>query len=684
MIRSPKKAIRSFIRGVGMLLMSLLCHYSFGQTAKLDSLRQQTLNYQQRDSLQVDLWNQLSWEIHTVSLDSAAIYAHKAREMAVQLDYPLGLARAYNLLGVVAALKGHSDAQEKWNDLALIQAEACQDSFVLSVIYNDLANIYALKNEHAKALAFYQNALRYLVVDDEVGEVFTTGNIALLYSELGDEQMAQTYWGRVMRKIDETQDPYVKVVALMSKASYYWQEGAADSVRAAIEEALIISVENENYLKEVDCLEWLSELDRKDGKLELALQQLERAAEIAAEKGLHSRDLSITFLLVEWHMSSHDYDQARVYLESIRKRGHLDRASDLQTLMGYYELSARLWGLQGEYKKAYDDQIMLVVVRDSLQQLRQLQHMAELEVQYEVERQKVEYELMKAEKKDEEVRVKYHKTMNRALSAILVLALVIGVLVWLSARQKQRYAEQLREEVAKKTTDLRLKNEELEGFTHIVSHDLKEPLRNMISFVNLIERRGDELDATERGIYFGFIKKGANQLYNLVEDVLQFSKFRKTTPKIAMVDTAKVIGEVKDALQLKVQEKEAIICVPELPTIESSEAILFLIFKNLIENGITYNRSNPPVVEIKYQDRNGQHEFTIRDNGMGIPIEFREKVFKMFFRLHNRNEFEGTGLGLAIVKKLTEQLKGSIHFESNAAGTTFFLKIPRENEALTV
>ncbi|MEZ5044473.1 MAG: ATP-binding protein [Saprospiraceae bacterium] len=676
---------KCFIFGFILCVFCCLPGNLFPQTAKLDRLRIEFQNIKgAKDSIWVDLCNSLSWEYHTINLDSAVYFAKEAQKQAENIGYKVGMARAYNLLGLVASLRNDEDSQERWNNMGLPLAEMSEDSFVKAVIYNDLANIYASRNENAKALNFYHNALRYTTKNDDVGTIITVGNIALLHSSMGNFDLAKSYLDQNIQKIANTKDPYVKCVAYLSKADYYYAIQALDSTILYCQKAFDIAKKTENFLIEVQCLNFLAKASKDQGHYEHSYEYLEQAIKLSDQKGYKYLNSDITYSLGKLYLAEKDFDNVIRLMNSAIEKLDPSSSNHLNYLKDYYGLLAIAYAGMEHYNDAYFFQTKEEEIKDSLYTLAQGQKVTELEIQYELEKKEIENSLLRSRQIHDSMRVKYHRTLNWAMFIFLSLTFVIVCLVWVSLKQKQRFAEQLQIEVSQKTADLQLKNEELEGFAHIVSHDLKEPLRNIISFVNLIERRFEDLNKEELATYFSFIKKSSNQLYNLVEDVLQFSKLGKVTTAFSLIDTAKIIKEAEKVLQPKIEEKNANITTQGIQPIHCSEAMLFLIFKNLLDNGITYNRSETPQVNISYELKNSQHCFMLSDNGIGIPAEFKEKVFKMFFRLHNRNEFEGTGLGLAIVKKLVDQLKGEIYLESEKSGTTFFIKLPIQDEATTI
>lgn len=232
-------------------------------------------------------------------------------------------------------------------------------------------------------------------------------------------------------------------------------------------------------------------------------------------------------------------------------------------------------------------------------------------------------------------------------------------------------------EIASYIHKLEISNNELKQFAHIASHDLKEPLRTITGFANLLEKGyKDQLDdqAVE---YIKYITTGAKRLNELVKDILNLSRINTVEQSLASVDLNDVAKEVSTHIQTLVTEKNATIKYGKLPTIHADKTQMFQLFLNLIVNGIKYNNSGKPSINIKCTRDGTNYRFSFSDNGIGIPDEYREKVFEIFQRLHHRENYSGTGIGLTLCKKIVDRHKGKIWVERNQPqGSTFIVLLP--------
>ncbi|MDZ7880240.1 MAG: 7TM diverse intracellular signaling domain-containing protein [Saprospiraceae bacterium] len=236
-------------------------------------------------------------------------------------------------------------------------------------------------------------------------------------------------------------------------------------------------------------------------------------------------------------------------------------------------------------------------------------------------------------------------------------------------------AQQQLQEYAKK---LQSSNRELTDFAHIVSHDLKAPLRNIGSFAQLLDRRFTGVLDERTREYLNFIKDNARQANRLVDDILNYAKIDKNLGDPTEVPLENVVKIVELSLQSMLSDRYAHITHDNLPIIEAHQSLLTQLFQNLINNGLKYNRSAEPTVHISSEKINGQRVYKVKDNGIGIPPQYKAQVFDMFRRLHSQAEYEGTGIGLAFCKRIVETYGGDIWLESiENVGTTFFFTLPK-------
>jgi signal transduction histidine kinase len=220
-------------------------------------------------------------------------------------------------------------------------------------------------------------------------------------------------------------------------------------------------------------------------------------------------------------------------------------------------------------------------------------------------------------------------------------------------------------------------NKELERFAYIASHDMKAPLRNIISFLSLIERKLKNHEDSDIHEFINFASSNARYMHTLVQDILEFSKISKVDEQLESVDLNELLLDLKNEFSTYILERNAVINIANLPIIHANKTQIYQLFQNLIENGIKYNESPIPTVNITVAKENKRLKIAFEDNGIGISEEFHEQIFEMFKRLHNNSIYQGTGIGLAICKKIMEIHQGDIHVLSNEnKGSTFILGFP--------
>ena len=228
------------------------------------------------------------------------------------------------------------------------------------------------------------------------------------------------------------------------------------------------------------------------------------------------------------------------------------------------------------------------------------------------------------------------------------------------------------------TTELKRSNADLEQFAYVISHDLKAPVRNISCFMRLLStKHGVTLDA-EASEFVEFALTGSKRMERLIDDVLAYSRIGRNLSAPTPVNINDVINTIRYEIEGKHDMPNAIISIDrELPIVNSvHSSLMYHIFQNLIRNGLKFNKSEYPEVNISWDETEDSYKFSVSDNGIGISQKFAKQVFQMFKRLHAEDVYDGTGIGLAIAKKIVENYNGEIWYESDGEhGTTFCFTI---------
>ncbi|MBP8240693.1 MAG: hypothetical protein KAX50_12055, partial [Saprospiraceae bacterium] len=268
----------------------------------------------------------------------------------------------------------------------------------------------------------------------------------------------------------------------------------------------------------------------------------------------------------------------------------------------------------------------------------------------------------------------------------LFLAALSGLLIWVlrlvrQQRESNKVLQELNGQIESQNLQLQSYNEELRQYAYVASHDLQEPLRTIGSFVGIIKRRyTDQLDEQAQQ-YMDFVTNGVARLQLLLKDLLAYTRIDRENTGFTKVETREVVTEVISSLQQVIEDSGAQIDfdADSMPVVMGNRSRLGQIFQNLISNGIKFRGEQAPIVEVGCMPDTDKKEylFYVKDNGIGIPEDFRTKMFEMFTRLHSREAYEGTGIGLATCRKIVEKHGGKIWAESEPGmGSAIFFTLP--------
>ena len=264
-------------------------------------------------------------------------------------------------------------------------------------------------------------------------------------------------------------------------------------------------------------------------------------------------------------------------------------------------------------------------------------------------------------------------------SAVAFIFLVLAMMVL-----RQDIAERKRLEAAlqDRAEDLQRSNEDLERFAYVASHDLKEPLRMVSNFCQLLEQKYRESMDDEGKEYIRYSIEGTKRMQLLIDDLLAYARVGTRGNPFAHLDGNEVLKEILTNIRMMIDERKAVVTFDPLPVVYGDVVQIGQVLQNLITNAVKFQKKDSaPQVHVSAVRTSGEVVFSVRDNGIGIDPRHFGKLFNLFQRLHGREEYSGTGIGLAVCKRIIGRHKGRIWVESEPGkGSTFFFSLPDVSE----
>jgi len=234
--------------------------------------------------------------------------------------------------------------------------------------------------------------------------------------------------------------------------------------------------------------------------------------------------------------------------------------------------------------------------------------------------------------------------------------------------------------VAQRTAELQAANDELESFSYSVSHDLRGPLRAIDGFSSIVLRDHAAALPAEGRRYLGLVREGAQQMARLIDDLLTFAKSARQPIARRTVALKELVNQCVAEFQGEIAERKAEVAVGNLPDCRADAALLKQVLVNLLGNALKYTRKQPRAkIEVGCRSENGEQAIYVKDNGAGFDMKHAGKLFGVFQRLHQKEDFEGTGVGLAIVQRVVHRHGGRVWAEAEPdKGATFYFTLGKD------
>ncbi len=598
-----------------------------------------------------------------------------------------------DLRGQILTLCGECQMLIQQNnfDKASVLAEKClqqikgleeQDEVLLAEVYLQLTQICLRKQDYVSLLEYCEPLLEISRKKQDLEkELHALNNLAIYYGVLADYKKAMQYFLEALDKSKSINYRNITAQCLINIGTIYahffnYEEALAryqtvlndygDVIETSNRAIVINNVGNiyfgiDNYpeakasfaealdlAKKIQYKEMIALAMAQLGRTNTAMNQTEEALVMANEAQKIISDMGdvngrqINLLnLGNINFQKKDFEKA-IILTSQGIAAAKRMKDEANEIRGYQSL-ARIYKELKDFEKALDYQLVYSKSQEKFAKEQLNRQVMDLEIKYAIQEKQKEIEQLTKE------------------------------------NQYQGLLLEQKDQIVKQNAQLLQANEELRQFAYVASHDLKEPLRMIGSYTQLIFRKHKDVFDEDSTSYYAFVSEGVHRMNNLLDALLRYATIGKTDEEFEEVRLNDAIELAVINLRVRIEETQAIVHIPQLPVVRSIKSLLIQLFQNLISNALKFKKpETQSIVHISTEEREDEIIVAVKDNGIGIAPEYQKRIFVIFQRLHSRAKFEGTGIGLSICLKIVQRLRGRIWIESEVdKGATFFVALPK-------
>lgn len=509
------------------------------------------------------------------------------------------------------------------------------------IALNVIAIVSGVQGNFKIATQYFQEALekgekigyKYYIAQCQI-------NIGTIYAHLYNYEDALERYNLVLEEYHDVLDDQTKVAIFNNVGNIHYTTSKFELAKSFFEKALKIANEKE-YKNE-------AALSRAQlGRTFTALNRLEDAAEYASKASelfentpiANGAQINLLNLGNIFFIKGNTKKAIQLIDKGIQSAINLH--DDVSQITGY-KLLAKIYKSENNYEKAFEYLNQFSKLKEEFSSKQRSRQFMDLEIKNALKNKQKEIEQLTKE--------------NELQSQLL----------------------EKTDQIEIKNRELTSMNEDLRQFAYIASHDLKEPLRMISSYAQILLRLyGDKFDENAKS-YFGYMTEGVTRMNGLLEDLLKYATVGRNEEEVEEIEMDYVVEICRVNLKVLIQEANAQIHYDNLPNVYATRTTIIQLMQNLISNAIKFRKEGTePVIKISCKKSTEEHTFTVSDNGIGMEKEHLERIFVIFQRLHSRTTYEGSGIGLAICQKIVQRWGGRIWVTSDLGnGSSFHFTVP--------